>query len=664
MIIDELSLTNFGLFNGHQSIALTPASPEKPVILFGGLNGGGKTTLLDAIQLCLYGAFAKTSTRGTLKYSDYLERCIHDKVETPKAGIEMRFRHTVEGKEDQYTLKRDWHRVNGACKETFLVLRNKRLEPTLAENWASQVEDLLPTNIAHLFLFDGEQIEGYASPSDSASLIETAVQSLLGLDLVDQLEKDLRVFVKKKKVERADDATRIQIDSAESELLDLRQQVQTLKQGIAALESHQLDPLRRQLVKAEKQFQVLGGDLFDQREQIRADLGSAETALNANSEGLREIASGPLPISLAQSLIRSAAATDQSDIGVYRARELSKVLGERDRSILQHLSGGGCEEAELDALKSFLEADRKLYEQQASGEVQLGLTPESRGSLYGLIQGGIDGEHEKLTQLLEERRDLVDEVNRVRTLYESIPDSDVVRDVIDRRDAIEGEIADLETKRGTTLQEIEWLEQRIERREDSLVGMLEADVQNESLREDRDRFVGYAAKVRSTLGRYREEVVNRHLSRIESLVLESLQSLLRKTSLVTSLRIDPVDFSLKLFGQNQEVLGADRLSAGERQLLGVALLWGLAKTSGRPLPTAIDTPLGRLDKGHRMHFIERYLPFASHQTLLFSTDEEIVGQYLDRLRPWVGRSYHLNYCDRNRETRVVSGYFGSQGDWS
>ncbi|MCY3733384.1 MAG: DNA sulfur modification protein DndD, partial [Chloroflexi bacterium] len=107
-------------------------------------------------------------------------------------------------------------------------------------------------------------------------------------------------------------------------------------------------------------------------------------------------------------------------------------------------------------------------------------------------------------------------------------------------------------------------------------------------------------------------------------------------------------------------LRAENLSAGERQLLGIALLWGLAKASGRPLPTAIDTPLGRLDTSHRTHFVERYLPFASHQTLVFSTDEEIVGGYLARLRPWIGRTYRLQYDDGARLTRVTPGYFGKE----
>ena len=85
----------------------------------------------------------------------------------------------------------------------------------------------------------------------------------------------------------------------------------------------------------------------------------------------------------------------------------------------------------------------------------------------------------------------------------------------------------------------------------------------------------------------------------------------------------------------------------------------MAKASGRPLPTAIDTPLGRLDTAHRMNLVERYFPFASHQMLLLSTDEELTGEYLDRLRPWIGRTYTLAYDDNAERTRVVPGYFDS-----
>ena len=77
MIFDEITFHDFGLYDGTQSVSLTPPSPNKPIVLIGGLNGGGKTTFLDALQLILFGPHAKCSSRGSLGYQEYLSRCIH-----------------------------------------------------------------------------------------------------------------------------------------------------------------------------------------------------------------------------------------------------------------------------------------------------------------------------------------------------------------------------------------------------------------------------------------------------------------------------------------------------------------------------------------------------------------------------------------------------------
>jgi DNA sulfur modification protein DndD len=267
-----------------------------------------------------------------------------------------------------------------------------------------------------------------------------------------------------------------------------------------------------------------------------------------------------------------------------------------------------------------------------------------------------EAQEEARSQLTVQRR-LEEELDQAQLEAASVPQPDSLSSIQEEREQHRTEISRLEAELGRLEEEIARTERELDQKQQTLTRLLETDVQAELQRNDRARILHHSPKVRGTLETFRRAVIERHLRKIEQLVLDSYQQLLRKTSLVTGLSIAPDDFSLTLFANDGERLPPERLSAGERQLLAVALLWGLAKASGRPLPTAIDTPLGRLDSGHRGHLVERYFPFASHQVLLLSTDEEIAGDYLERLSPWIGRIYALEFDDAAGATRISEGYF-------
>ncbi|EFA74122.1 conserved hypothetical protein [Raphidiopsis brookii D9] len=166
-------------------------------------------------------------------------------------------------------------------------------------------------------------------------------------------------------------------------------------------------------------------------------------------------------------------------------------------------------------------------------------------------------------------------------------------------------------------------------------------------------------RVQENLKLFKEKLTLRKLNKLEEEVKNCFLYLLHKSDLVYRVGIDSKSFQLSLYDLHGKLVPKHRLSAGEKQLLAIAFLWGLAKVSGKQLPVAIDTPLGRLDSSHRNNLLERYFPTASHQVILLSTDTEIARKEIAILREHqaIAREYVLEYDSGKRETSIKEGYF-------
>ena len=87
-------------------------------------------------------------------------------------------------------------------------------------------------------------------------------------------------------------------------------------------------------------------------------------------------------------------------------------------------------------------------------------------------------------------------------------------------------------------------------------------------------------------------------------------------------------------------------------------MWSLSELSKTNIPVIIDTPLGRLDSKHRTQLITKYFPEAGPQTIILSTDEEIIGSYYKTFKPYIGKQY---LCSENKKAPgsglIKEGYF-------
>ena len=174
--------------------------------------------------------------------------------------------------------------------------------------------------------------------------------------------------------------------------------------------------------------------------------------------------------------------------------------------------------------------------------------------------------------------------------------------------------------------------------------------------------IALAKRVQKALEEYKGGVIEKKVIRLQEAVSECFNTLSRKKDALRRIAIDPRTFAVTLYDRRNQSLPKAQLSAGEKQIYAISMLWALAKISGRPLPIIIDTPLGRLDSDHRSLLVQHYFPVASHQVLILSTDTEVDQSYFAALQRDVAHAYHLEFDTVEHRTMVSSGYFWRRSD--
>ena len=181
---------------------------------------------------------------------------------------------------------------------------------------------------------------------------------------------------------------------------------------------------------------------------------------------------------------------------------------------------------------------------------------------------------------------------------------------------------------------------------------------NADASDDNVRIIEYSTMTLDVMHEFVHRLQTQKVDILEKNITSCFEFLAQKQAIITSINIDPETLDITLKDYKGGVLLKDQLSAGEKQMFAISILWGLALSSGYKLPVIIDTPMARLDSAHRSNFINKYLPNASSQVIVLSTDEEINGKYLDDIKEYVNKAYTLIYNDSEKCSTIEPGYFG------
>lgn len=652
MIIKQLTLENFGIYQGRHEVDLTTAK-NKPIILFGGLNGGGKTTFLDALQLVLYGKHAKCSNRGHQSYSSFLSstknRYVgeHDTVE-----ISLTFTHTTDTTTKEFIVVRNWKTNTKDVKDKVTVYCNKEEDSHLSQYWDEFVNEFIPLSLSDLFFFDGEKIENLAHPDRSADLIKTGIENLLGLDLLSQLHIDLNNVERKRKSDNLESSVIAKVEALEAEIGDQSTLVSNFKTEIAALEKRASDT-NLNINKARQKVRSAGAHLIEERDSITFEQGAIKVKLEANLAERVKLDAGCGPLGLIPNLIANTQAQIKKEEQAVQANVIQSAITEYEASITQTLINENVPVSALKALNNKMAALAQERAELASTECYIG----SNSAIFNSLDDKIKQDKLERIRLLKAREELLEQQALFDKKLELIPDYETVQHLLSELAGLEAELRNdfvLIKQKQQLLQQAQARNEILNTRYANLLTQQSKDTfeQKRSI-----QVAEHIGKLKNTMKSFADELIRENVTGLEEHIATKFFDLSRKNNLITGVKICPDLFKLTLLDTNKNPMSPSRLSAGERQLLAIAILWGLAEASGKEIPTVIDTPLGRLDGKHRTKLINNYFPKASSQVILLSTDEEITGQYYTQLKPAICREYHISYNEQEQTSTFTEGYF-------
>lgn len=654
MIFTELILENFGPYAGRNVINLRPEVDgiARPIILFGGMNGGGKTTLMDAIRLALYGQRSQCSTRNNLSYGEFLTQSVNYQAAAGNcARIELTFEHLVNDQWKQLKIVRTWTKNPKDGKDTLGVVEEEWPDIALANTWDEYIEMLLPLGISNLFLFDGEQVKELAERDAAPQAVVEAIKSLLGLELAEQLAIDLDILInrKRKEVARLDRLTNLteieeKVEKYERELLEAQKNLNLLQEKLA-------DARIKHQETAEK-FRLEGGKIAAERTQLSQKIESLAAVAEQQREELRHLISAVLPLNVIAPLLEQARIQTAEELGIKQIKVAHEVLQKRDKKLLSHLAQKSFTSSQIEEIKLFLEQENKLLnaDEDSNFTFWLNAGQEDLRKLEDLLQRQLTPQLKLADKQLEKLYQIEAKIESAERKLAVAASPEEYQKLDDGLKEAQQELIDCQTAYESGIRRHEEIKKIV----DKLKKELEKYGEQAIERQNSEHAVDTIAKVQQTLTLFRKRLTLKKLNKLEREVSECFRYLLHKSDLVHRVAVAANDFSLSLYNFQGQPVPKHRLSAGEKQLLAIAFLWGLARVSGRHLPIAIDTPLGRLDSSHRQNLVERYFPAASHQVILLSTDTEIGKEEVEKLREQeaIARQYLLEYDSNLRQTLI------------
>ena len=658
MHFTKVELHNFGIYKGTHVMCLKNKSGNRNITLVGGLNGRGKTTFHDAVLLALYG-------RQALKY-------IQEKARSyEKLLVDHINKHTLDDitfiavsicldDGTNLRIKRSWQLKNGKLEQNVIVEKNGSEDKYLGESWSYYIEEILPFGIAKFFFFNNEKITQLADDI-TFEQVKTSIKSAIGISTIEKaIEHVDEVIKRKNNALLAFEKSELNTDFKEvnSKIKDVEKQITEAMNAYYNAERIRDEYIAKIEIK-EKEFWSTGGALSINRDKIQQEKKRISAEVEALQAEIKQISGNPsTPLFMCKNLVRQSYENEL----IYQQEEAkyysNKIIFELHQQIMDKLSICGLDKMSFEKVKSIVdEVLVNKYSKAFIAQNRKSISAASKLLYEHLITEVFQNIIHQITVLISKIDEQENEILNLDIHLEKANEKTLAMQLFEALKFLEAKRAEADFEYEKYKKSLKNLNYQYETLKLQRKNLYKSVVEKQNANDDNARILKYAVMSMDVLNEFKIRLQREKLNKLSNTITKCFKELVEKDSLVSNIKIESDTLDVIILDIDGNELLKTQLSAGEQQMFAVAVVWALAITSGYKAPVVVDTPMARLDSAHRTNFVTKYLPEASSQVVVLSTDEEIYGQYLDEIRDKIIDCYTLVYDEKEQCTSVVRGYF-------
>lgn len=661
MLIQRIKISNFKTYLSLD-LDLT-VDDDRPIILIGGSNGGGKTTLFEAISGALYGLKIESKEH----FMELLNQGAVNKVK-PEISLQITFVGKVLGQQQKYILKRNYIlNPQGRPLESVSLNMNGNMyvygtmtapkERVRAEQEISKIiKANLPQELSQYFLFDAMQSSELLKKNVFQQTIRDNFENVLGFKKYLQLKR----VAEKLQQEWAEQ--RLEAEKEAKEYSSLCNQKEQLVIDLNASLAEQ-DRLYKYMSSVEDEYQRA-----KEGAQQAANLSKRIQDVDGKIRVITEDAAN-----YAENL---KAFVDNIEINVFLpklasnlSQEINNIL--RVKEQLQKQSTGtypietlrDVTSKIIDYLKELSLCSQAVDEENViSHIVAMQNTTNAKDPYDYLNTAEVDalrelpkkGNGNQFVSIDRKRQDMeiqLANLDNLRTEKRTLEQTQAGGNglLIANYEDAKRSVDKLKTQEDSLKNEIQRLEKRIH----------QFDVQ---IQQEPDVKFDTLVKLRPFFDKVADNLLKKKKTQIETEMQSQLNRLLvsykghvGRVELSDSME----NFNIKLYHSAGNEISLNQLNAASKQIFIQVLLKVLRNLGDYNPPVMIDTVMGVLDNESRDALMEEYFPQLAEQTILLCTTSEIRtdSDYI-KLEPFISKTYTLHRNVEEQNTTIDEGYFG------